>query len=51
MYELLRNYFVQHDFVNGFDFFVKVCGHIAQGHIPPLVSHFLFPFYFLALEK
>jgi hypothetical protein len=42
VYELLWDYFIQHNFANGFDFFVKVCGHIAWGHIPPLISLFFF---------
>ncbi len=28
--------------MSGFDFFVNVCGHIARGHIPPLISCFFF---------
>jgi hypothetical protein len=51
VYELLRDYFVLDDFVSGFDLFFEVCGHIAQGHVPLLVSHFLFTFWFIVLEK
>ncbi len=41
-YERLRNYFVPYDSKSGFDLYFKVHGHIAQDHIPPLISHFLF---------
>jgi hypothetical protein len=29
VYQLLQNYFVIHDYANGFDLFFKVSGHIA----------------------
>jgi hypothetical protein len=35
VYELLQDCFVLDDYVNDFDLFFKVCGHIAQGHVPP----------------
>jgi hypothetical protein len=51
VYELLRDYFVPNDFTSGFDLFFEVCGHIAQGHGPPLISCFLSTSPLLALEK
>jgi len=51
VYELLRDCFVLEDYANGFKFFFKVCGHIVQGHVPPLVPHLFFAFQFLTLEK
>jgi hypothetical protein len=37
--------------MSGFNFFFKVCGHIAQIHVPPLVLHLFFASPLLALEK
>jgi hypothetical protein len=51
VYELLRNCFVPDDLVSGFDLFFKVCGHIVRDHVPLLVSHLLFTFRLLTLEK
>jgi hypothetical protein len=42
VYELLQNCFVLNDYMNGFDLFFEVCGHIAQGHVPPSTSHLFF---------
>jgi hypothetical protein len=50
-YELSKDYFVLDDFMNGFYFFFKVCGHIAWGHVPPSVLHFLSASQLLTLEK
>jgi hypothetical protein len=51
VYELLQDCFVLNDYVSGFNLFFKVCGHIAQGHVPPLVSCLLSTSLFLSLEK
>ncbi len=51
MYELLWDYFVPYDFVSGFDLFYKVCGHIVQGHVPPLVSRSFSTSRLLVFEK
>jgi len=37
VYELLQDYFVPNDFMNDFDLLKKICGHIVQGHVPPLI--------------
>jgi hypothetical protein len=29
----------------------EICGHIVQGHVPPLISHSFFTFWLLMLEK
>jgi hypothetical protein len=42
VYELLQNYFVLNDLMNGFNLFFKVCGRIVRSHFPPLTSHLLF---------
>jgi hypothetical protein len=39
----MRLFFLD-DSTSGFDLFFEVCGHIAQGHVPPLVSHLLYAF-------
>ncbi len=44
VYELLQDCFVPNDFANGFDHFFELCGHIVQGHVPPLVLHLLSTF-------
>jgi hypothetical protein len=51
VYELLLDYFVLHDFASGFDFFFEIRGHIACGHVLPLISHLLVALRLLALEK
>jgi hypothetical protein len=51
VYELLQHYFVPDDFASDFDLFFKVCGHIIQGHVPPLVSCLFFASQLLALKK
>jgi hypothetical protein len=51
VYELLQYCFVLDDFASGFNLFFKVCGHIAQGYVPPLVSHLFFASWLLTLEK
>ncbi len=51
VYELLQDYFVLNDFVNGFNLFFEVCGHIVRGHVPPLIQRFFSTFWFLVLEK
>jgi hypothetical protein len=33
VYKLLQNCFVLNDYMNGFDLFFEVYGHIAQGHV------------------
>ncbi len=45
VYELSWDYFVPDDSANSFHLFLKVCGHIVWGHIPPLIS-----FFFLHLD-
>jgi hypothetical protein len=42
VYELLQYYFVPYDFANGFNLFFNVYEHIAQGHVPPPISHLIF---------
>jgi hypothetical protein len=42
---------VPNDYANGFDLFFEVCGHIVQGHVPPLVLLLFFTCQFLTLEK
>jgi hypothetical protein len=37
-YELLWDCFVPNDFVNVFDYFLKICKHVTHGHVPPLIS-------------
>jgi hypothetical protein len=44
VYELLQDYFVPYDSISGFNLFFEECGHIVQGHVPPLISHLLFAF-------
>jgi hypothetical protein len=51
VYELLWKYFVPNDFASGFKKNFKVCGHIVWSHVPPLVLHLIFTFWFLALNK
>jgi hypothetical protein len=51
VYDLLRNCFVLEDFLNGFDFFSEVCGHIDRGHVPSSVLYLLVASQLLALEK
>jgi hypothetical protein len=51
VYELLWDCFVPNDYVNGFDFFFEICGHIIRGHVPPSLSHLLVASQLLALEK
>jgi hypothetical protein len=51
VYEYLWNYFVLDDFASGFNLFFEVCGHIVWGHVPLSISHLLFAFWFLTLEK
>ncbi len=36
--------------MSGFNLFLKIW-HIAQGHVPPLISHLFSTSQFLALEK
>jgi hypothetical protein len=50
VYELLWDYFVPNDSTSGFNFFFKVCGHIVQGHVPPLLC-LLSTSWLLTLEK
>jgi hypothetical protein len=40
LYEPLWYCFVPNDSTSGFDLFFKICGHIAQSHVPPSISHF-----------
>ncbi len=47
VYELLWDYFVLDDSVNGFDFFFEICGHKAL----PLVSRLLVASWLLSLEE
>jgi hypothetical protein len=51
VYEILQNGFLPYDYANGFNFFLEVCGHITQGHVPPLVLCLFFTFRLLVLEK
>jgi hypothetical protein len=51
VYELLQYCFVLDDFVNGFDFFFEICGHIACDHGFPSISHLLVGSWLLVLEK
>jgi hypothetical protein len=37
VYELLQNYFVPNDSMDGFNLFSEINGHIIQGHVPLLV--------------
>jgi hypothetical protein len=46
VYELLWYCFVPYDFLSDFDF-LKVCGHIACGHVPLSILHFLTSLWFL----
>jgi hypothetical protein len=41
VYELLWDYFDPNDSTNGFDLYLKICGHIVHGHVPPSISHLL----------
>jgi len=43
--------FVHDDYVSGFDIFLKICEHIACGHVPPLISCLFVASWLLALEK
>jgi len=51
VYELLQNYFVPNYFTNGFNFIFEVCGHIAQGHVPFLLSCLFTTSQFLTSKK
>jgi hypothetical protein len=42
VYELLRDYFVQNDFMSGFDLFFEICEHIVESHVPLSISPFVF---------
>jgi len=45
------NCFVLDEFVSGFDFFFEICGHIAHGHVPPILSCLFIASRLLVLEK
>jgi hypothetical protein len=51
VYEILQYDFLPYDSMSGFDFFLEVCGHIVQGHVPLLVLCLFFTFWLLVLEK
>jgi len=51
MYEFLWDCLVLDNFTSGFNLYFEVCEHIAQGHVPLSISHLLFAFWFLSLEK
>jgi hypothetical protein len=38
VYELLWDCFDPNDSTSGFDFFLKICGHVALGHVLPSIS-------------
>ncbi len=50
-YELLWDCFVPNDFVNVFDYFLKICKHVTHGHVPPLISRLFVALWLLALDK
>ncbi len=51
VYELLWNYFVPNDFASNFDLFLKICRHIAHGHVLPSISHMFVTSQLLVLDK
>jgi hypothetical protein len=51
VYEILQNGFLPYDYVSGFNVFLEVCGHIVQGHVPPLILCLFFTFQLLMLKK
>ncbi len=45
------DYLVFNDYACGFDFIFEICGHIAYGHVPPLISCLFVASWLLILNK
>ncbi len=51
VFEHLWNYFHPEDLVNGFPHLFQLCFYIAQGHIPPQITHVLGATHLLTMTK